>query len=213
MTGPEHRRRAVRAARGARRAAAGFTLIEVVVALAIVVLGLAAVLGALSSSASAIMYLRDKTFAQWVALNQIATVRLTAQQQNQPPQTGDTNGDVDLAGRKWHWLQKVTPAEVPGMVRIDVSVRPTDVKGDDQHGWYTTVTGMYSDALAQARGDSPAWGQGAGPVAQAAAGAQGATFQLQDSSSSSSSSSDSSTPGDGSAPGSSSSTSSPGGLQ
>jgi general secretion pathway protein I len=212
MTGPEHRRRA-RAAPAARRAASGFTLIEVVVALAIVVLGLAAVLGALSSSASAVMYLRDKTFAQWVGLNQIATVRLTAQQQNQPPQTGDSNGDVDLAGRKWHWLQKITPTEVQGMVRIDVSVRPTDVKGDDEHGWYTTVSGMYSDALAQARGDAPTWGQGAGPAGQPAGGARAPAFQMQVPSPSSSSPTDSFSSGDGSSSSSSSSnSSSPGGL-
>jgi general secretion pathway protein I len=145
---------------GARRAA-GFTLIEVVVALAIVVLGMTAVLGALSSSASTVMYLRDKTFAQWVGLNQVATTRLTAQSQNQPPQTGDSSGDVDFAGRKWHWRQVVSVNElVPGVVRIDVSVRPSDAKGDDTHGWYTTVSGAYGEALGLARGDMPAWGTG-----------------------------------------------------
>jgi general secretion pathway protein I len=145
---------------GAKRAA-GFTLIEVVVALAIVVIGMAALLGALSSSASTVMYLRDKTFAQWVGLNQIATTRLTAQSQNQPPQSGDSNGDVDFAGRKWHWRQVVSVDErLPGVVRIDVSVRPSDVKGDDTHGWYTSVSGAYGEALGQARGDMPPWGTG-----------------------------------------------------
>ena len=57
----------------------GFTLIEVLVALAIVAIGMAAVLGALTSSANTVAYLRDKTFAQWVALNQIATLRLSGQ--------------------------------------------------------------------------------------------------------------------------------------
>jgi len=60
--------------RRARRGARGFTLIEVLVALAIVTVGMAAVLGTLSSSADTVVYLRDKTFANWVALNQIAQV-------------------------------------------------------------------------------------------------------------------------------------------
>ena len=55
----------------------GFTLIEVLVALAIVAIGMAAVLGTLTSSANTVVYLRDKTFANWVALNQIAQLRLS----------------------------------------------------------------------------------------------------------------------------------------
>ena len=47
-----------------RRARGGFTLIEVLVALAIVAIGMAAVMGALSSSANTLSYLRDKTLAQ-----------------------------------------------------------------------------------------------------------------------------------------------------
>ena len=62
-----------------RRALCGFTLIEVLVALAIVAIGMAAVLGALNSSADTVSYLRDKTFAQWVALNRIAGLRLSGQ--------------------------------------------------------------------------------------------------------------------------------------
>jgi general secretion pathway protein I len=44
-------------------AGGGFTLIEVLVALAIVAIGMSAVLTALASSADTVNYLRDKTFA------------------------------------------------------------------------------------------------------------------------------------------------------
>jgi len=120
------------------RRAGGFTLIEVLVALAIVAIGMAAVLGTLSTSANTISYLRDKTFAQWVALNKIANLRLSGQMTH----TGNSDGDTDYAGRKWHWRQEVNTTEIPGVVRIDVRVRPADVKGDDEHGWYTTVSGI-----------------------------------------------------------------------
>lgn len=160
---------------GTRRARRGFTLVEVLVALAIVAIGMAAVLETLGSSANTIMYLRDKTFAQWVALNQIANMRLTAEQQNQSPQVGDTDGDVDFADRKWHWRQEITATELPGIVRIDVMVRPSDAPGDDTHGWYTTVSGMYGDEVAPARGDTPTWGNGGNMGAQP--GAQGGGYQ------------------------------------
>src|SRR5271154_6749398 len=83
----------------------GFTLIEVLVALAIVAIGMAAVLGALTSSASTVLYMRDKTLAQWIALNHIAEQRLQMTP-GQAPQTGNSDGDVDYAGQKWHWRQE-----------------------------------------------------------------------------------------------------------
>ena len=132
----------------------GFTLIEVLVALAIVAVGMAAVMTALSSSAGTVFYLRDKTFAQWVALNQIANLRVSGQ----IPAVGDSEGDIDYAGRKWHWRQEVVASEVPGVERIDMRVRPADVKGDANSGWYTTASGIYGDAVAGPVAGSPDWG-------------------------------------------------------
>jgi general secretion pathway protein I len=132
----------------------GFTLIEVLVALAIVAVGVAAVLGALTSSANTVLYLRDKTFAQWVGLNQIATVRLSGQLQ----QPGNSDGDTEFAGRKWHWRQEVTSTEIPGVVRIDIKVRPGDVKADEDNGWFTTVSGVQGDAVGAPNGFQPDWG-------------------------------------------------------
>jgi general secretion pathway protein I len=133
----------------------GFTLIEVLVALAIVTIGMAAVMGALTSSASTTAYLRDKTFAQWVALNQIANLRLSGQE----PATGKSDGDTDFAGRTWHWHQEVLTTELPGVERIDVSVRPADLKvGADDRSWLTTVSGIWGDAVDTPNGFQPDWG-------------------------------------------------------
>jgi len=147
-------RRSARCAisRGPRRR--GFTLIEVLVALAIVTIGMAAVLGALTSSANTSAYMRDKTFAQWVALNQIALLRLSGQM----TPTGNSDGDTDFAGRKWHWRREVTATQVPGVVRIDVKVRPAEIKADDDNGWFTTVSGIQGDAVGVPNGYLPDWG-------------------------------------------------------
>ena len=137
------------------RRAPGFTLLEVLVALAIVAIGMAAVMGALSSSAGTVSYLRDKTFAQWVALNRIATIRTSRQQ----PATGKTDGDVDYAGTSWHYRQEVVTTDVPGILRIDVMVRPKDLKvANEDTGWYTTVSGLYGGAVGIPIGNLPDWG-------------------------------------------------------
>lgn len=138
---------------------AGFTLIEVLVALAIVAIGMAAVLESLTASANTVLYLKDKTLAEWVGLNQIATTRLQLQP-GQVPMTGNTTGEMDFAGRSWHWRQEVTTTQVVGIVRIDVKVRPADVKAGDDNGWFSTVSGIAGDALAASQGTTPTWGNG-----------------------------------------------------
>jgi general secretion pathway protein I len=136
------------------RAARGFTLIEVLVALVIVAVGMAAVMSALSSAANTVSFLRDETFANYVALNKIATLRLAGQ----IPQTGNSDGDVDYANRSWHWRQEVASTQIPGVVRIDVKVRPKEVKAGDDEAWTTTVSGIAGNSVGRADGYSPNWG-------------------------------------------------------
>jgi general secretion pathway protein I len=162
-------------------AARGFTLIEVLVALVIVAFGVGAVLAALSSSAVNVSALREKTLAQWVALNRIADVRLNLQ----APQTGTTEGDVkNFANGDWHWQQIVTAMDqIPGLLQITVKVRRIPTKpgssstssnsktitysstpslsgtssSADSGDWITTVIGFRGDALAPASGETPTW--------------------------------------------------------
>jgi general secretion pathway protein I len=142
-----------------RAQARGFTLIEVLVALAIVTLGMAALLGTLNSAAGTAGYLQDKTLAEWIALNQVAKVRL----QVQAPSKGDSEGEVDYAGRKWKWSQNVDDMPIPGILRIDVKVRPSDVTASADNAWYADVTGVVGDAVGAPRGDLPSWNVTPGP--------------------------------------------------
>ncbi len=98
----------------------GFTLVEVLVALVVVALGMGALLTTISSSANAIARLRDKSFAQWIALNQISLLRLSGQR----PSAGATTGEVEYAGAKWRWRQEVTDQGIAGILRVEVRVAP-----------------------------------------------------------------------------------------
>ena len=134
----------------------GFTLVEVLVALVIVTVGMSAVLATLTSSADTTAWLRDKTFAEWVALNRIAELRLQARR----VATGKSTGDMELADRKWRWEQEVTKLDLPGLQRIDVRVRPADAPGGDRQGWLVTVSGITGDAVAPAGGPEIVWESG-----------------------------------------------------
>ena len=99
---------------------AGFTLVEVLVALAVLTIALAAVMRALSQSIDTSAALRDRTLAMWVAQNRLATHQL------QPglPAQDTTEGEAEMAGRAWRWRELVTPAPgEPAMRQIHIEVR------------------------------------------------------------------------------------------
>jgi general secretion pathway protein I len=125
----------------------GFTLIEVMAALIVVSLGMMAVIQAVSQAANNAAYLRDKSVAHWVAMNRVTELRLAAQ----PPSTGESSGEVEMAGKRWRWSSEVTTTNVKSMRRIDVSVAPlidTNTSLDEQHH-YATITGFYGEKIAQ----------------------------------------------------------------
>lgn len=97
----------------------GFTLVEVLVALAIVAIGMLAVFKVIGDTAHNVTYLRDRSFASWIADNRITEIRLSGEM----PSVDEVKGDLEFAGRRWYWVQKVATTQVDGMRRIDVSVR------------------------------------------------------------------------------------------
>ena len=143
----------------------GFTLLEVLIALAIVAMSVGALLGTVTSSASNISYLREKTLAEWVALNRLTELRIS----QQFPDKGKRTGYTAMSGQKWQWEQEVTELPIKGMFRIDVRARPTgetvddskaldkptaqkdsdseaSTSANDKLNWTTTVSGVIASA-------------------------------------------------------------------
>ncbi len=86
---------------------------------------------ALGSAADTVSWLRDKTFAQWIAFNQLETLRLSGTL----PTAGNSDGELDYAGRHWRWRQEITDLGFPGLFRIDVRVEPAETSTVDDKGW------------------------------------------------------------------------------
>ena len=130
-----------------------FTLIEVLVALFVVALGMGALMATLTSAADTTSRLREKSFAEWVALNRISELRL----RGTPPGIGKSAGDVDFAGDKWHFTQEVLDPGIAGIRRIDVSVAHAVKDGGKEPVTIAMATGFLGLAVAPASGIEPDW--------------------------------------------------------
>ena len=103
----------------------GFTLLEVMVALVILAVGMSALVRAAGGNANSAAYLKNKTFAQWVAANKINEIRL----EHQWPETGSKSGRVFYAGIEWAWKQQTLNTEDSEVRRIEVSVQQEVERG------------------------------------------------------------------------------------
>ena len=122
------------------RRARGFTLLEVMVALAIVSIGLIAAFNAVIQMAHSTTTLRERAFADWIAMNQLTELRVAGEF----PDVGSFDGDVEFAGRDWRWEANVSETGVEDLRRIDITVayleRPED--------FVTLMTGFITRAAA-----------------------------------------------------------------
>lgn len=89
-------------------------------ALAVLAVALAALVQAASGNAANAAHLRDKTFATWVAHNQIAQWQLARDW----PSTGTRKGSSELANHEWFWQAVINDTPEEDMRRVEISVYP-----------------------------------------------------------------------------------------
>lgn len=111
--------RAFRASPLTPYASRAFTLLEVLVALAVLGLALGALVRAGGEQARSLDHLRTRSFAEWVAADQLARARLAESW----PRTGTQRGVTRMGRHQWHWLQTVSTTEDEDIRRVEVSVR------------------------------------------------------------------------------------------
>lgn len=133
-----------------RSSASGFTLIEVLVALIVVGLGMLAVIQTVSQTASNTSYIREKTIAHWIAMNQLTKVRL----EPNAPALDKSSDEVKMAGRDWRWTMEVKQTPVESIRRIEVSVRPSEAPEKSSLAY---ISGFYGTAIAPAGTTQISW--------------------------------------------------------
>ena len=96
----------------------GFTLIEVLVALAALAVALAAAIGLVGQSINTHAALRDRALALWVAQDRLREHQLVRDW----PGLTQRSGMSTQGGREWHWREQVLATPVAQIRRIEIDV-------------------------------------------------------------------------------------------
>jgi general secretion pathway protein I len=102
--------------------ARGFTLLEILVALAIIAVALAAGMRALAQSADSATALKARTLGLMVAQNRLAAAQVAAPW----PALGSYRGSAAQAGAQFLWREVVTTTPNPAFRKIEISVMEPD---------------------------------------------------------------------------------------
>ena len=105
-----------------RRTGGGFTLLEVLVALAVLAIAMGALIKVASQNAGTAAYLRDKTLAHWVAMNRVVRYEISGAW----PSIGDASGTSEMGDRRWYWRAHVSGTPDRDMRRLHVEVASND---------------------------------------------------------------------------------------
>ena len=122
------------------KAQRGFTLVEVLAALVVLALTLGGIMNATVFYGRSAVYTRDKTIATWVAHNQLVETQLSRQW----PETGRSNGRVEMGRQTWVWERVVDATPDERLRRIDMRVRQA---GSDEDDWLIKLSAFLAQPV------------------------------------------------------------------
>jgi general secretion pathway protein I len=120
----------------------GFTLIEIVIALAIVAVATLAIANAMNQHINTAAGLEQRLLASWVASNTLAEVRYEAKIGK--VKTGSRSETVELGGRRWKAQLKIKKTEVERVFLVTVEVID-DARREDPP--FASLTSAVSDSF------------------------------------------------------------------
>jgi general secretion pathway protein I len=92
------------------------TLIEVLVALVVIGVAMAAVIKTVDTGVLNVAYMKERSFAHWVALNRDTELQLEG------ASTGTRWQETRMAGRSWHVRTKIEATSDPAILRALIEV-------------------------------------------------------------------------------------------
>ena len=96
----------------------GFTLLEILVALAVLAIALVATARSMGAAVDTTAALRDRTLARWVAEDRLADLEL----RKVWPALDVKEGEAEMGGRSFRWREETSASPVARMRRVELSV-------------------------------------------------------------------------------------------
>lgn len=102
----------------------GFTLIEVLLALAVIAIALTSLLKATSQDIAHTERIKEKSISHWVAMQGVAAIQLGLVS---VPSNQEITEVTTFLGQRWYWRAKITttPIKNTQQINITVSDKPT----------------------------------------------------------------------------------------
>lgn len=97
----------------------GFTLIEVLLALAIIAIALTALIKASGQTVAGTSRIKDKSISHWVAMQGVAMIQLGLLNASNHQ---DVHEVTNMLGQRWYWRAQLQPTLVNHMQQINITV-------------------------------------------------------------------------------------------
>ncbi len=112
----------------------GFTLIEVLVAMAIIAVGVSALVASAGASAWRSDFLREREFGRWVASNALTELQVLPAW----PDIGTKKTTVEMGNTTWYLSTQTQAVADPDLRRLDIQVR----RDQDADNYIYVVSGF-----------------------------------------------------------------------
>ncbi|CEK10851.1 GspI family T2SS minor pseudopilin variant LspI [Legionella hackeliae] len=98
---------------------AGFTLIEVLLALAVIAIALTALLKATAQNVANTQRIQEKTISHWIAMQGVSMVQLGLLT---PSTSQEITQSTTMLGQRWFWRVKANPTPIKSVQQIIITV-------------------------------------------------------------------------------------------
>nr|WP_282571429.1 type II secretion system minor pseudopilin GspI [Methylonatrum kenyense] len=122
-------------------------MLEVLVAVAVLGVAMAAIIKASSEMTGNAVQLRDRTLASWVASNVLTELRI-----DRVWETEDRDGETRMAERDWYWEAEIQSTPNPALRRVDIRI----FSDPDDTDAITVLTALLADPERQEMDIPPA---------------------------------------------------------
>jgi general secretion pathway protein I len=97
----------------------GFTLIEVLLALAVIAIALTALIKATAQSVSHTQQIKEKSISHWVAMQGVTAIQLGLVSIHPNQEITEV---TKILGQRWYWRATLTPTPIKSTQKITITV-------------------------------------------------------------------------------------------